>query len=78
LCEVGTRRCNSERLGFGALIGATQSNKLKRALDWKQVPIYIFIYFQFKTMAIMEICCLFIHMNVKEFKPKFYLMKFLI
>jgi hypothetical protein len=30
----------------------------------------------FKTMAIMKSYCYFIHLNVKEFKPKIHLMKF--
>jgi hypothetical protein len=30
----------------------------------------------FKAMAIMASYYVFIHMNVKEFKPKIYLMKF--
>jgi len=28
------------------------------------------------TMAIMASCCFFIHMNVKEFKPKIHLINF--
>jgi hypothetical protein len=36
------------------------------------------MFSQFKTMVIMAIFYLFIHMNVKKFKPKIYLMKFLI
>jgi hypothetical protein len=30
----------------------------------------------FKPMAIMVSYCFFIHMNVKDFKPKLHLMKF--
>jgi hypothetical protein len=30
----------------------------------------------FKAMEIMASYCFFIHMNVKEFKPKIHLMKF--
>jgi len=36
------------------------------------------MFFQFKIMVIMANYYLFIYMNVKEFKSKIYLMKFLI
>jgi hypothetical protein len=56
----------------------SQYNKPKRALDCKDknqnwINIYVF---PFKEMAIRESYYFFIHMNVKEFKPKIHLMKF--
>jgi hypothetical protein len=39
----------------------------------KWINIYVF---PFKAMVIMASYCFFIHMNVKEFKPKIHLMKF--
>jgi len=50
----------------------------KKALNhkkksWNWINIYVLL---FKAMVIMASCCFFIHMNVKEFKQKFYLMKF--
>jgi hypothetical protein len=56
----------------------SQSNEPKRVLDCKKnsknrINIYVF---PFKAMAIMASYCFFIHMNVKEFKPKIHLMKF--
>jgi hypothetical protein len=55
----------------------SQSNKPKKALDCKEKqPKFLFIYvLPFKTMEIMT-SCFFIHMNVKEFKPKSHLIKF--
>jgi hypothetical protein len=48
----------------------SQSNETQKALDFKLknqnwINTYVLL---FKTMAIMTNCCLFIHMNVKEFK----------
>jgi hypothetical protein len=43
----------------------------KRGQNW--INIYVL---PFKAMAIMVSYCFFIHMNVKEFKQKIYLMKF--
>jgi hypothetical protein len=43
----------------------------KNSQNW----INIFVL-PFKAMAIMASYCFFIHMNVKEFKPKIHLMKF--
>jgi hypothetical protein len=42
----------------------------KNSQNW--INIYVL---QFKTMPIMS-SCFFIHMNVKEFKPKIHLIKF--
>jgi hypothetical protein len=44
----------------------------KKNQNW--IIIYVL---PFKAMAIMTNYCFFIHMNVKEFKFKFYLMKFI-
>jgi len=45
----------------------------KNNQNWRNIyPIL-----PFKTMAIMASCSFFIHMNVKEFKPKIHLIKFL-
>jgi hypothetical protein len=43
----------------------------KNNQNW--INIYVL---PFKAMAIMASYCFFIHMNVKEFKPKIHLMKF--
>jgi hypothetical protein len=43
----------------------------KNNQNW--INIYVL---SFKAMAIMATDCFFIHMNVKEFKPKIHLMKF--
>jgi hypothetical protein len=56
----------------------SQSNKPKRASNHKKnnqnlISIYVF---PFKIMATMASYCFYIHMNVKEFKPKIHLMKF--
>jgi len=48
-----------------------QTSKKKKNQNW--INIYVF---PFKVMAIRESYCFFIHMNVKEFKPKIHLMKF--
>jgi hypothetical protein len=45
----------------------------KNNQNW--INIYVL---SFKTMTIMANYCFFIHMNVKEFKPKIHLMKFFI
>jgi hypothetical protein len=55
-----------------------QSNEPKRALDHKKnnqnwINIYVF---PFEAMTIMISYWFFIHMNIKKFKPKIYLMKF--
>jgi hypothetical protein len=39
------------------------------------INIYVF---PFKAMVIMASYCFFVHLNVKEFKPKIHLMKFLV
>jgi hypothetical protein len=56
----------------------SQSNKQK--MHWttkKNNQNWINIYvLPFKAMAILASYCLFIHMNVKELKPKIHLMKF--
>jgi hypothetical protein len=43
----------------------------KKNQNW--INIYVF---PFKAIAIMASYCFFIHMNVKESKPKIHLMKF--
>ncbi len=53
----------------------SQSNELERLLDYKEknqnwINIYVL---SFKDMEIMASYCSFIHMNVKEFKPKIHL-----
>jgi hypothetical protein len=56
----------------------SQSNEQKSASNYeKNNQNLINIYFlPFKAMAIMASYFFFIHMNVKEFKPKIHLMKF--
>jgi hypothetical protein len=44
---------------------------LKNNQDWRNIYVL-----PFKTMAIMASWSFFIHMNVKEFKPKIHLIKF--
>jgi len=44
---------------------------LKNNQDWKNIYVL-----PFETMAIMASCSSLIHMNVKEFKPKIYSIKF--
>jgi len=53
------------------------SNNQKKVLDCRKRQNKKYIYvFPFKTMEIMKSCCLFIHMNVNEFKPKIHWIKF--
>jgi hypothetical protein len=64
-------------LGFlFLLLMQLQSNEQKRMSNCKEnnqnwTIIYVLL---FKAMAIMANCYFFIHMNVKEFKPKIHLM----
>ncbi len=52
-------------------------NQKKGPIAKKNNKNWINIYVvSFKAMEIMANYCFFIHMNVKEFKPKIYLMKF--
>jgi len=39
--------------------------------NWINIDVFLF-----KAMVIMASYCFFIHMNVKDFKPKLHLMKF--
>jgi hypothetical protein len=48
-------------------------NAKKNNQNW--INIYVL---SFKAMVIMKNYCFSIHMNIKEFKSKIYLMKFLI
>jgi hypothetical protein len=41
----------------------------KNNQNWTNIYVLLF-----KAMEIMANCCFFIHMNVKEFKPKIHLM----
>jgi hypothetical protein len=43
----------------------------KNSQDWRNIYFLLF-----KTMAIMTSWSFFIHINVKEFKPKIHLTKF--
>jgi len=57
----------------------SQSNKPKKASNRKEKNIENLLNIHvlpFKTMAIMKNYFYFIHLNVKEFKPKIHLMKF--
>jgi hypothetical protein len=58
--------------------GVVTIQRAKKASECKEnnqnwINIYVL---PFKAMAIMASYCFFIHMNVKEFKPKIHLMKF--
>jgi uncharacterized protein (DUF39 family) len=47
------------------------SNDEKNNQNWKNIDVL-----PFKTIAIMASYSFFIHMNVKEFKPKIHQIKF--
>jgi hypothetical protein len=56
----------------------SKSNEPKRVSNCKekQSKLDKYLCFAIQAMAIMASYCFFIHMNVKEFKPKIYLMNF--
>jgi hypothetical protein len=45
----------------------------KNNQSWRNIYVL-----PFKTMVLIASCSFFIHMNVKEFKPKIHLIKFLV
>jgi hypothetical protein len=56
-------------------VGAVTIQQGKKGIGPQRKTIYVL---SFKAMTITTSYCFFIHMNVKEFKPKIHLIKFLI
>jgi hypothetical protein len=56
-------------------MGVVTIQKTKKDVKLSKFKLRNIYIFSFKTMAIMA-SCLFIHMNVNEFKQKIHLMKF--
>jgi hypothetical protein len=66
LARMRPIRCSHNTTGQKRRQTAKKNNQ-----NW--INIYVL---PFKAMVIMASYCFFIHMNVKELKPKIYLMKF--